>query len=265
MNRIKNIIAKIKAAFHTAVPFVLPVVVVALLVFFASFAEDRSRQILCENIEIAVFPSHAGFVSTTEIMEVITKYDTRPIKGQKLTELNLLNLEFSISKNPYISRVDAFTRMNGSLHINVHQRIPIMRIENKQKEAFYIDQNHTKMPVSPDYTSRVLIATGHINEREHHWDSLASDVSRQLLKINAYIQKDPFMRSLIGQIYVDENKEFVLIPRTGARRIEFGDINDMENKFRKINAFYKKTLPKVGWDYYRTINVKFQNQIIANK
>jgi cell division protein FtsQ len=30
-------------------------------------------------------------------------------------------------------------------------------------------------------------------------------------------------------------------------------------------VFYKKAIPKVGWDTYKTINLKYANQIVCEK
>jgi cell division protein FtsQ len=39
----------------------------------------------------------------------------------------------------------------------------------------------------------------------------------------------------------------------------------MVEKFDNLMIFYNKALPKVGWQTYHTINVKYKGQIVASR
>jgi hypothetical protein len=36
-------------------------------------------------------------------------------------------------------------------------------------------------------------------------------------------------------------------------------------KFKNLKIFYKQALPKVGWDKYKLINIKYINQVVGVK
>ena len=42
-------------------------------------------------------------------------------------------------------------------------------------------------------------------------------------------------------------------------------INKEKEKFNKISLFYNKIIPSKGWNTYKTVNVKFKDQIIGDK
>jgi cell division protein FtsQ len=44
-----------------------------------------------------------------------------------------------------------------------------------------------------------------------------------------------------------------------------GDAHDLDEKFRKLFAFYRYGLNKIGWNKYSIINIKFKNQVICSK
>jgi hypothetical protein len=67
------------------------------------------------------------------------------------------------------------------------------------------------------------------------------------------------------QIFIEENKDITLIPRVGNQKILFGSIENKDEKFEKLFLFYTKAMPKVGWDTYSIINLKFKNQIVATR
>jgi cell division protein FtsQ len=69
----------------------------------------------------------------------------------------------------------------------------------------------------------------------------------------------------IAQIYVDDKHEIELIPRVGSHRILLGDADSLETKFSNLLAFYKQAIPKVGWDAYKVINIKYANQVVGVK
>jgi cell division protein FtsQ len=44
-----------------------------------------------------------------------------------------------------------------------------------------------------------------------------------------------------------------------------GSPTEFEYKFEKLQAFYEKAIPQVGWDYYSRINLDYSDQVIATK
>jgi cell division protein FtsQ len=87
-----------------------------------------------------------------------------------------------------------------------------------------------------------------------------------IYRIADYINKDPFRKSLIGQIYVTGAKEYELVPLVGTFRIVLGDSNDLEEKFAKLMVFYRDGLRNTGaWNDYALISLKYKNQIVCTK
>ena len=132
------------------------------------------------------------------------------------------------------------------------------------------------MPLSNKYTAHVLIASGNINLnytklialQRGNIDSKAEDNNYKLLlelrQLASFIYHDKFWRAQIEQIYVTKSG-FELIPRVGTHVIEFGGVENYDNKFRNLRALYMQGLPKAGWNMYKRINLKYENQVICTK
>src|SRR3546814_14882636 len=76
------------------------------------------------------------------------------------------------------------------------------------------------MPHSANYTPRVLVASGHIDEPFHAGkDSLETGLGNDILKLARFIREDKFWNAQIGQVYVNSGQEIELIPRIGDHRI----------------------------------------------
>ena len=86
-----------------------------------------------------------------------------------------------------------------------------------------------------------------------------------MYKFALFLQDDDFWNSQIEQIYVHPNGEVDLIPRVGNHRIALGSLADFGSKLDKLKLFYEKAIPKVGWEKYSVINLKYKNQIVCTK
>ncbi|HEY9561379.1 MAG TPA: cell division protein FtsQ, partial [Anseongella sp.] len=80
-----------------------------------------------------------------------------------------------------------------------------------------------------------------------------------------FIREDKFWNAQIGQVYVNSGQEIELIPRIGDHRILIGNVRDLPAKMEKLLIFYQRAMPRVGWDTYKVINLKYGNQIVASR
>ena len=68
---------------------------------------------------------------------------------------------------------------------------------------------------------------------------------------------------MIEQIYIAENGDIILCPQVGNLEVIFGDLNNIEEKFHRLLAFYKNIAPHEGWGKYSTVNLKYRKQIVC--
>ena len=131
---------------------------------------------------------------------------------------------------------------------------------------FYIDGKGLKIPLSDNFTSKVLVANGFIDEDfSGKVDTLSSKVAKDLYRMAFFIRKDTLWDNQIEQLFVDLKGDIEMVPRVGNHKIILGDADSLQTKFRNLLVFYKKAIPKVGWDTYKTINLKYANQIVCEK
>lgn len=80
-----------------------------------------------------------------------------------------------------------------------------------------------------------------------------------------YVEDDDFWKAQIQQIHVKSDGDVILIPLVGDQLIELGSFDNYEKKLRNTRAFYEQVLSKNNWDKYKTVNVKYDNQVIAKR
>ena len=91
----------------------------------------------------------------------------------------------------------------------------------------------------------------------------------KLLTFVKIVEEDDFWRSEVVQIVARTTSsgalEVELTPRSGRFTILFGRLDDVEAKFDKLLRFYRSGLSVIGWDAYRTIDVRYRNQVVCKK
>jgi cell division protein FtsQ len=221
-------------------------------------------------------PMDNVFLGADDVRERLKKKGIR-FEDVRRKELQAAVIEQIIAEMPEIEDAKVYLGLDGKWTIYGRIRNPIARIFNKNGESFYLDDKGEIMPLSPLYTSRVLPVTGNISDKTGgpgvteviNNDSLKT-ISKlpQTYAISSYVCNDPFLRAQITQIHIEDNGDFVLIPRVGMQRIVFGRVTDDEvlaERFDKLKIFYREAMPYAGWGKYEVINLKFKNQIVCTK
>ncbi|NCA77929.1 MAG: hypothetical protein EOM90_16495 [Alphaproteobacteria bacterium] len=241
------------------------------------FTEVRQYSRTCRGLDIRVDYGLADVLITKEVIDSLILKNIGIVKGKPLGFVNTGILETLIRKQPYVDRVAVYEDNEGILFVRVKQREPLLRIINNQFENFYLDQSGALLPVSSGFSARVLVANGNIDfpymknpgyrvnimalsDSIYHDSQLTN-----LYRLAMYINHDPFLKALTDQVFVDESGEFEIIPRLGNHVILLGTAEDLDHKFKKLFAFYKLGLNKVGWNKYNVINIKFKNQVVCSK
>jgi cell division protein FtsQ len=181
-----------------------------------------------------------------------------------MDDINIHELEGKLKANPFIEFAKVYADMDGVINVEISQRQPILRIMNRFDQDFYVDQHGLKLPLSANFTARVLVANGYIDELfANHVDTLHTTMAMELFKTADFIRKDSLWDAQIAQLYVNKDHEIELVPRVGNNRILIGNADSLDVKFHNLLIFYKKALPQVGWDAYKVINIKYANQVIG--
>ena len=172
-----------------------------------------------------------------------------------MCEINTLDISKKLEENKIIKEAACYKTPDGTLKIDIYQRTPIMRVMSVSGN-YYIDEVGYTMPVSYNFTAYLPIATGYITE---------SIRDNELFHFAKFLRNNEFWNKQIDQIYVDSKGEVELIPKIGSQRILLGEFSGFEKKLENLRLFYEKAIPKKGWNAYKAINLKYENQVIGIK
>lgn len=230
--------------------------VTGYLIFSASYFRKSSRDDVCERFEVIIRDStHTRFVEAEDVVNLVKRYDLYPV-GRKFGDINTLAIRDTILTNRLVESAEVFTTAGGSIVASIRQREPVLRIISDTKGSFYVDKDRQIMPLSSNFAVYVPIATGVIDEEF---------AQNELYDFAMFLHDHPDWDAWTEQIVVQENKDVALIPRVGDFRIILGSLDDYPAKLAKFVLFVEEGLNVVGWNRYREISLKYENQVVATR
>lgn len=240
-----------------------------LVVGLAILTYMRFRGHLIKQVQVHIEQNAGkGFLTQKEVFSLFDAGDS--IQHTMIKQLNLKKIKVEILKSPYVKTADAYLNVSGNLVVNIKEKKALMRVVNRKKKSCYIDKEGGLFPLGKNYSERALFVNGYINTPLYIGKRVTDSVYSKTILPGLYdlavkINADPFLNSIISQIFVNSKGKIDLIPELGSYIIHFGNLGQMEVKLENLKAFFKQALIKEGWNKYKSINLAFTNQVICTK
>ncbi len=184
--------------------------------------------------------------------------------------MDLAKVENVLEGKSAILKADAYTTPDGYLNVRLRQREPVIRFQ-KDNNGFYADEKGFLFPLQRNYTSMVPIIDGAVplNVERGYKGEPKTDAEKkwlsEVIDLVNFMQKSKTWAENICQITVTEGGDLLMIPRQGKETFIFGSPVDYERKFEMMGRYYTTILPEKGAGYYKTVNVKYNGQIVCRK
>lgn len=225
--------------------------ITATVVFLKDFKQNGK----CTGLVIVVKDSlDKHFITNAELKALLKTAHLDPV-GKEMRSIDTEAIENELMKNQMVAGVEVYKTPSGIIKLEVKQKIPILRVI-KAGVSYYVDNQGSTMPVSSRYVAHVPVASGYVEKELATTD---------LYKFALFLQDDEFWNSQIEQLFIHSDGGVELIPRVGDHRIVLGNLDDFKEKLDKLLLFYGQVTPKMGWEKYSIINLKFKNQIVCTK
>jgi cell division protein FtsQ len=101
-----------------------------------------------------------SFLTESEVRDAI--FNTRHINPKKVTveKLDERSMEAILQSNPWVRTAQVYTDANRVMHVNVTQRVPVVRLFEEDGNSYYLDDALQTMPLSISYTHYAPVVTG---------------------------------------------------------------------------------------------------------
>lgn len=225
--------------------------------------ENRVRDVL---VAVEALPDGSVLIQKDDVLSIIDRSFGFPLNSIPVREVDLERLERVLEDDSFVLDAEAYIDAKNQLSIRVEQREPVMRVIDNNGLNYYMDQGGVKMKTSAHAAPHVLVLTGNIPP---HTTDFLEPKKEYLLKDLFYlaeqIRRDPFMGPMIEQVHVSNRNEVTLIPKIGRQKIFFGRLRDAEDKIRRLKIFYQEAAPYEGWRKYRSIDLRYNGQVVAKR
>ncbi len=229
--------------YGTAIPTLL------LFGVLVGFTEQNHARRSVQRLEVGIDPAAGGpFVTARELLMHVDA-ETDSFRGVYFHEINNSLLEENLSGHPMVETAEVYFELNGTLHLDVNQREPMLRIFDGER-SFYWDTNGCEMPLSDHYTAHVPLFYGTPSDTATLYDLVMA------------LRADEFCREHISGI-AETNGDYVLTVRRGQYEIVLGSAERFGEKMHRFRLFYEKALPQMGWDRYSKVNLKYAGQVVC--
>jgi cell division protein FtsQ len=234
------------------------------LLALIAFAERKHGDIVCKDIVVQLDNIQENhFMNEMDALQIVEANQPN-LRGKKFNEINLKQFEAQLTRNKHVKDAELFSDLKGNLIVNVQLRRPIARLVQDDGPDAYIAEDGTVMPVSEDFTSRVIIISGAFVKTILTYQNLNEfEEGQQLISMIEYINEDKFWEAQASQLDINKAGKVFIIPQVTDQVVEFGKPINIEEKFTKLKVFYKKILPQMGWNKYERVNLEYQGQVIA--
>lgn len=224
-----------------------------LVVFLYGFSYQKNKIKKIKDIVIE-FEEGTNFFISHEIVNKLLIQNNQSAKNQAKSVIDLHQLETNVLSHPMVEDATVYLTVDGLLKTKIKQRTPIARVVSKTK-SYYIDKQAKKMPLSENYTARVLLIYGNV----------ADENINNIYYLVTTILGDEFLKKQIISVTKMPSNEFVLKTREGNQKILLGTTDDLEIKFKNLKSFFTKTITDNTLDNYSTINLKYHKQVVCTK
>jgi cell division protein FtsQ len=225
----------------------------SLVIFLFSFTSKRNENRKITKSVVVFVGDSAPFISQETVNKLLIEKNggTQTVTKDKL---NLDNLENTLNEQEMIEKSDVFVSIDGVLNAVVKQKTPVARYFDSN-HSFYIDYEGGRMPLSTNFTARVPLVSGAINKKNNE----------HLAELFRIIYDDPFLKKNIIGVQIMPNGSLKMLNRNYNYQIDFGGTVRMKAKFNNYKAFFQKAVLDSSLYKYKTIDLRFSQQVVCTK
>jgi len=229
------------------------VFILGIALFLYSFAQHRNGDRKLKKSNVVFVGENALFLKSETVNKLLIE-NKRDASSIRKDEVDLNKIEKTLNAQDMIEKSDVFVSIDGVLKAIVKQKTPIARVYDGG-HSFYVDYEGDKMPLSDNFTARVPIVSGTINEKNN----------KDLAALFRTIYDDAFLKKNIIAIQIMPNGSLKLFNRNYNYFIDFGRTMNMDEKFRNYKAFFQKAVLDSSLYKYNKIDLRFTEQVVCTK
>lgn len=228
------------------------ILVFIVLFFLYGFAQSRSRVAPVKEQKIVFNDKEELYFLNQQMVNKLLIQNNFVAEKVTKDRVDLKDIEDFLDSHENIDKAQVFMTIDGVFNVEIVQKKPLVRVVNEDF-SYYIDTKGGFIPLSDNYTARVPLLMGNIEDEQLEGYMPFFDL----------LESDDFFRKNIIGVKVLSNGELVLKNRSFDYDILFGKPHNIEEKKMKYKAFFNKAVKDSTINKYKSINLKYARQVVC--
>ncbi len=239
----------------TILKWTLLLLLMVYAVWMTGWAHDMARKDVCVGFEIAVDGNTPMDSIVRSGLERELKNYPQRIAGTPIMQLDAAKIERYLRNMNLFEEVSCMLTSDNRLLVQALPLVPVMRVFTDDK-SYYINKSGKYIEALPEFYTNVPVVKGDFTKRF---------TPKELVPLVNKIETDQFMKEVTGMLVARDRNNLLIVPRIRGHVVNFGDTTRLDEKVGMLKLFYRKVMPKKGWNEYDTISVKYRGQIVATR
>ena len=231
--------------------YIIGICLVSLVVFLYGFSNLKNSTQKVADISIEFEQGDNLFMDYQMVNKLLIQ-NGGTVRNLTKSVIDLHKLEANIQSHPMVENASVFLTVDGFLKAIIKQRTPIARVVINDG-SYYIDRQAKSMPLSENFSARVLLVSGAVKEVNN----------AEIQQLVTTILDDEFLKEQIIGVEIKPRNEYVLDTRVGNQKIILGEIENLNQKLKNLDSFYIKTMADSTIYKYDSINLKYNKQVVC--
>lgn len=239
----------------TLLKYIVLVCLAAVLVLGVAWASHKADFEVCTAIDIEIINADStSFVTQQGILGEMNRLGLKAV-GLPMGKIDTDRIENLLRESVYLESAECVKCSNNHLVVRVKQIVPVLRVFDGNS-SYYMNKEGKRMESNPNFLADVPVVQGNFSKQFP---------PTRLLPLVEHVDADPMLRQLVTMISVRDSNNIFIIPSIYGHVVNVGPPNNLESKFNRLTAFYRKVMPYKGYNYYDTISVKWNHQVVGTK
>jgi cell division septal protein FtsQ len=174
--------------------------------------------------------------------------------------LNVMNIINQFEEIPYVERAAVDVEPNGNITIQITERKPIAMLVDGNQEM-YVDKEGILLPFTLGKAVDVPLLYGF--RTGSSGDTLKQSQYEIAKDFLTELQDRPVSNATVSEVAWTENGIVALTNDNGVK-VTFGK-NDFDTRLRNWEAFYAEVIKQKGMEQMRSIDLRFEGQIVTRE
>lgn len=195
------------------------------------------------------------YVSSSELQEIEVPTGISP------DSIDFGSIMDEFEQIPYVEQADISVEPNGNLMVNISERQPIALLSNGG-EKIYVDKEGVRLPIKLGKAADVPLLYGFSATPVS--DTLKSDAFKTVSEFLKTVFDNKVSNSTISEVAWTKEEGIVALTNQSGVKLVFGK-GDFATRLRNWEAFYGEVVRQKGIDTMRTIDLRFEGQIVTRE